>query len=176
MRAVRYVLMWAAISGCLAAMAVAQETSTASQLEANKDLVRAFVDTINAAKWDGLTSLMAEDMVRHSAATEGPPITSRDAFIEFQKDSLRTFPDQHITIRKLVAEGNYVAVLATFSGTQTGPMGDSPATGKEMEAPFLGLLRIESGRIAEMWVEWDNIALLKQLGLFPPSPPPGAGN
>ncbi|MCH8960675.1 MAG: hypothetical protein IH820_04960 [Bacteroidetes bacterium] len=32
---------------------------------------------------------------------------------------------------------------------------------------FLGILRIEEGKIAEMWVEWDNLNILTQLGHFP---------
>ena len=47
-------------------------------------------------------------------------------------------------------------------------MGDFPATGNAVQAPFLAMFRIESGRIAELWVEWDNVAMLSQLGLFPP--------
>ena len=35
----------------------------------------------------------------------------------------------------------------------------------------VAMFRIDSGRIAELWVEWDNVAMLSQLGLFPPSPP-----
>jgi predicted ester cyclase len=63
-----------------------------------------------------------------------------------------------------------VAILGTYSGTNTGPMGDIPATGKSIESPFLGIFRIESGKVAELWVEWDNLAFLAQLGLYPPPP------
>jgi len=75
-------------------------------------------------------------------------------------------------MQQLVAEGDRVAGLATYSGTQTGPMGDIPATGKAVEAPVLAMFRIEEGRIAELWVVWDNVAMLTQLGQFPPSRPP----
>jgi hypothetical protein len=30
------------------------------------------------------------------------------------------------------------------------------------------MFRIEAGNIAELWVTWDNLAGLVQLGLFPP--------
>jgi hypothetical protein len=33
------------------------------------------------------------------------------------------------------------------------------------------MFRIETAKIAEIWVEWDNVSRLAQLGL---SPPPGA--
>lgn len=152
-------------------MTVGCATSPSGDLNSNKDLVRAFTEATNAADWNGLAEIVAEDFTRHSAATAGPPVTSRDEFIELQKGFLSSFPDQHVKLQQLVAEGDLVAALATYTGTQTGPMGDFAATGKPVQAPFLAMFRIESGRIAELWVEWDNVAMLSQLGLFPPSPP-----
>ncbi len=153
----------ALVSGC--------GTSPDARVQTDKNLVRRFTDLTNAADWDGLAEVMAENFTRHSAATPGPSVTSREQFVALQKGFLRTFPDQRVTIQQLVAEGNRVALLATYSGTQTGPLAEYPATGKRVEAPFLGIFRIESGRIAELWVEWDNLAMLTQLGLFPPPAP-----
>jgi len=155
----------------LVVMTVACATSPSAELSENKDLVRRFTEAGNAADWGALEEVVAEDFTRHSAATAGPQVTSRDEFIELQKVFISSFPDQHVTLRQLVAEGDLVAALATYSGTQTGPMGNFPATGNAVEAPFLAMFRVESGRIAELWVEWDNVAMLTQLGLFPPSAP-----
>ena len=157
-------LLVAAVFGCT--------PSPTAQLEANKDLVRQFAEVTNAADWEALAAMVTEDLTRHSTATAGPPVTSREEFIQLQKSFQASFPDQRITVQQLVAEGDRVAILGTYSGTNTGPMGDIPATGKTVESPFLGIFRIESGLIAELWVEWDNLAMLTQLGLYPP-PPPG---
>ena len=43
------------------------------------------------------------------------------------------------------------------------------ACGKQVEVPYLGILRIAHGKISEMWVEWDNISMLTQFGHFSPS-------
>lgn len=146
--------------------------STAAEAEANKDLVRQFIAAVNAADWNGLDSLMTQDFQRHSAATtEMPEITSLEQFKQMQQASLAGIPDQRVTVRSLTAEGDRVAVNAVYSGTNTGAMGDIPATGKAVRLPFLGVLRIANGKIAEMWVEWDNVAMLSQLGLFPPRGP-----
>jgi len=141
---------------------------------ANKHLVREFTDATNAKDWDALARLLSDDFVRHSAATAGPPVTSRDQFIALQESFLKSFPDQKVTIDLLVAEGDYVAARAHYSGTLLGPLGGTPATGKSVNAPFLGMFRVDSGRIAELWVEWDNLNMMSQLGLFPP-PAPGSG-
>jgi predicted ester cyclase len=47
-------------------------------------------------------------------------------------------------------------------------MGPFPASGKKLELPFIGILRIEDGKVAEIWVEWDNLYALAQLGLLEP--------
>ena len=99
-------------------------------------------------------------------------MTSREQFIQLQESFLVGFPDQRVIMHDMVAEGDRVAIRATYAATHSGPMGDTPATGKRVESPFLAMFRIESGRIAELWVEWDNAAMLTQLGLSPQSPPP----
>ncbi|NIN72602.1 MAG: DUF4440 domain-containing protein [Gemmatimonadetes bacterium] len=158
------------LSSFLAAVAVGCSPSPTAELEANKDLVRRFTEALNAANWDALDELVTEDFSRHSEATAGPPVSSREEFIQLQESFLVTFPDQRVTIERLIAEGDEVAALAKYSGTQTGPLGEYPATGRSVESTFLAFFRIEGGRIAELWVEWDNVAMLTQLGLFPPPP------
>jgi steroid delta-isomerase-like uncharacterized protein len=152
-------------------MATGCSPAPSAQLEANKELVRKFGEATNAADWEALAGLVSEGFVRHSAATAGPPVNSREAFIQLQESFLVSFPDQHVTLQQLVADGDRVAILATYSGTHTGPMGDIPPTGLTVESPFLAIFRIESGQIAELWVEWDNLSMLNQLGLFPPPQP-----
>jgi steroid delta-isomerase-like uncharacterized protein len=158
------------LASLLVAAAVGCTPSPTGQLEANKDLVRQFAEVTNAADWEALAAMVTEDLTRHSTATAGPPVTSREEFIQLQKSFQASFPNQRITVQQLVAEGDRVAILGTYSGTNTGPMGDIPATGKSIESPFLGIFRIESGKVAELWVEWDNLAFLAQLGLYPPPP------
>jgi len=157
----------------LALLVIGCAPDPSAQLEANKDVVRRFGEINNAADWDALADVMTEDLTRHSAATEGPPVTSLAGFVELQKGFVVSIPDQRVTLHEMVAEGDLVAVRATYSGTNTGPMGDIPATGKAVDAPFLAIFRIEDGKIAELWVEWDNVWMLKQMGLFPLPAPAG---
>jgi steroid delta-isomerase-like uncharacterized protein len=142
--------------------------STSKRIEANKKLIHRFTKVINAAKWDTLDELLTDDFTRHCQATPNVQVNSREEFKKLQESFLASMPDQHISIEMLIAEGNKVAGYATYSGTLTGPMGEFPPTGKSMEIKFISIFRIEEGRIAELLVEWDNLAMLRQLGLFPP--------
>ena len=136
--------------------------------EANKSLVRSFSAAGNENDLEAFDNLLAHDFVRHCQATPEISVASRKEFKQFYRDTALTFPDQRMTLDALVAEGDRVAFWGTFSGTQVGPMGPFPPTGRRLESDIGGMFRIEDGKIAELWVTWDNLSGLVQLGLFPP--------
>jgi len=157
----------------LAAAALGCGPCPSDQLVANKELINRFAASINASDFDALDVMLTEDFRRHCQATPDVQVKSREEFRELQESFLVSVPDQHIALEMIVAEGDKVATYGTYSGTQSGPMGEFPATGKYFEIRFFSLFRIEDGRIAELWVEWDNLATLSQLGLYPSSAPLG---
>ena len=53
-------------------------------------------------------------------------------------------------------------------------MGPYAPSGRVMTADYLAIYRLVGGRIAEAWVEWDNLAGLVQLGHF--APPEASGS
>jgi len=133
--------------------------SNQAQLEANKDLMRQLGAINDAAAWDRLDTLLSEDFRRHSMATIGSPeISSREEFKRHEKEIRELYPDRHVIYEKVIAEGDFVAARATFSGT-------NKELGKPIKLRYLVMMRMEDNRIAEIWVEWDNLAVQKQLGL-----------
>ncbi len=134
----------------------------------NKELVRQFVEAGNRRDMDALDGVLAPDFVRHCEATPEVNVRNLEEFKQFCRDTAATFPDLRVTLDTLVAEGNRVAFYGKFKGTQEGPMGPFPATGKQLESEMAGMFRIHDGKIAELWIIWDNVAGLVQLGHFPP--------
>lgn len=141
--------------------------NSTAKLDANKEVIHRFTKAINNQEWVSLDDFVLPNFVRHSDATVGPQVKSLGDFKNLQLEFLKSMPDQKITIEKLVAEGDYVAALATYSGTQSGPMPPFPPSGKRVESKFISIFRLEEGKIAELWVEWDNLAMMQQLGYFP---------
>ena len=139
-----------------------------AKLEANKNIVGQFGEAVNNHNYDALDDLVAANFVRYSQATSDVNIRSLEEFKQFAVVSSESMPDMKGTFEIMVAEGEYVAAYATFTGTQKGPMGPFPATGKTMESKTMAIFRLENGKIAELWIEWDNLAMLSQLGHFPP--------
>lgn len=129
-----------------------------------KALARLFVEAINAGDHDALDDIMAPDVTRHCQATPEVEVRSLEEFKAFDLASRATFPDQHLELAKVISEGDYVAAWLRYRGTQKGPMGPFPASDKAVDLDFSGWFRFENGKIAEMWVTWDNVTLLRQLG------------
>lgn len=136
--------------------------------ETNKDLLRRFVAAANERDFDAFQELVAPDVVRHSPSTPGLTVRSRDEFLAFLRQDLAAVPDSVQTIHIMVAEDDRIAAWLTYSGTQQGQMGPFPPTGKHADVDFAAILRIADGRIAEMWVVWDNVSMLTQLGHMAP--------
>jgi predicted ester cyclase len=135
--------------------------------EQNKTLVRRLWDAMNNRQLEALDELLAPDVVRHCEATPGVDVRSLEQFKDFMRQDAAVFPDSVQTITHLVAEGNFVAVWATYEGTQQGPLGPFPPSGRRARFDFGAVFRVESAKIAEWWVTWDNMALLRALGHLP---------
>lgn len=137
--------------------------------ESNKDIVRRIVaEGVNAANLEVFRAAISPDYVRHSQASTGmEEIRGEEAFLEFLQWNYTAFPDWHEEIEVILAEGDLVAYVTTGTGTHVGPMGDVPPTGRQIRLTNFVVHRFVGGKIAESWVGWDNLAALRQLGLFP---------
>jgi len=129
-----------------------------------REIVEAFVRAVNAQDWVALENLVTPGFVRNSAEAGPPALSGRDALMDFLRHEFRAFPDAVETIEDVLCDGDKVAVRHRFSGTQTGPLGDLPASGQRATAEYIAIYRIEDGAIAEAWVAWDNLSVLRQLG------------
>lgn len=137
-------------------------------LERNKETVRRFTAAANGRDREALARLVAPDVERHCPSTPGVEVASFDDLWAFLEQDFAAVPDSVVTLETLVAEGDLVAFWATYSGTQTGPMGPFPPSRERASVEFSGILRIRDGKVVEMKVVWDNVDMLTQLGHMPP--------
>jgi predicted ester cyclase len=77
------------------------------------------------------------------------------------------FPGYQLAAEDLVAEGDKVAVRATFTGTHQGELGGIPPTGKAVSASGMLIYRIAGDKIVEHWMAFDNLGVMQQLGVIP---------
>jgi predicted ester cyclase len=74
------------------------------------------------------------------------------------------FPDMHVTIEDLIAEGDKVVVHQTFRATHGGHLQGIPPTGKQVRVSGVLITRIVNGKAEETWAHYDTHGLAQQLG------------
>ena len=137
-------------------------------IEANKQLVREFVDVVNRQDWQRFDELVSPDFVRLSSTFGQPHVNTRDTLRNYLIAEFKSFPDARESINFLVAEGDRVTVHSHCRATQQGPMGPLPTTGRVLSGDFISVYRIVDCRIVEAWAEWDCLNGLIQLGHLKP--------
>ena len=89
----------------------------------NKILVRRFKEAMNTRQLDALDEVVAPNFVRHCQATPNLDVRSLEQFKDFLRQDAAVFPDNTQTFTHVIAEGDTVAVWATYEGTQRGKWG-----------------------------------------------------
>jgi steroid delta-isomerase-like uncharacterized protein len=136
-------------------------------LEANKALVRSFVEAWNTRDFDRFDALMGESAVLHVAGGQIPcdPAGTRAIADEWTS----AFPDWRFELPRLVAEGTLVVAHMPYSGTHHGRIAGVDPTGRSCTVDEMVIFRIADGRIAEAWEVYDDAGMWRQLGVAPPA-------
>ena len=135
--------------------------------EDNKAIIRRWVEEgWNKGNLAVVDEVYAANVVQHDPGSPAP-VTSSAALKQYAAVYRGAFPDLHFTIDDLIAEGDKVLWRFTSRGTQTGPLMNIPATGRPGQITGMVLFRFADGKIAEVWVNIDNLGLLQQLGVIP---------
>ncbi len=138
-------------------------TEERHDLEANKAVVRRFVETVwQRGDVSAMGELFTPDSVLHdpSGDVRGP-----EAFAAYNQRYLDAFPDLEYTVEDVLAEGDRVAFRARMRGTHRGPSVRVEPTGRAFEGEGIIIARIEDGKVAERWASFDALGTLRQLGL-----------
>jgi steroid delta-isomerase-like uncharacterized protein len=77
------------------------------------------------------------------------------------------FPDLHLTIEDVIAEGETVMTRWSCRGTHNGDLNGIAPTGKHITITGLTVARVSNGKIVEGYVNWDALGLMQQLGVVP---------
>lgn len=131
--------------------------------EESKIPARAVVASFNQGDLDGAAAYLAADYIDHSDPAGTPPgsASARQRWAMLRA----AFPDARITIDKVVAEGDKVAVRFTLRGTHTGELMGIQPTGRQVVVTGIDINRVQGNQIAERWANFDTFGMLQQLGI-----------
>ena len=136
-----------------------------------KGVLEQAIDYWNAGDRDAWATLYAEDVVYE--APGGQRISGLADLKEKYFDALlKAAPDRSSRDIVLFADGEYVVEQARYVGTHTGPLRspdgvEVPPTGNQFDFPFVGIFRVQGGKICSIRIFYDQIELFTQLGLMP---------
>jgi steroid delta-isomerase-like uncharacterized protein len=132
--------------------------------EQNKAIaIRAFEEILSRGRYELAEQLYAKDFINHGLHS--------NASLEEDQTALKgwhaAFPDVVVIPEKLIAEDDLVTIYWIARGTNTGTGNGLPATGKKAELAGITIWRIVDGKIKEEWSAFDQLSMMKQLGLLP---------
>ena len=131
----------------------------------------------------GLDVTHHANAIGHDPAFPGPPSyeSYRQACLMYQV----AFPDFHVNMDLVFAEGDKVVVHWVATGTQEGELMGIPASGKAVQFTGITIYRVADGKIAETWWAYDALGVVQQItsppewsaaGVWVLSVPTPAGN
>jgi steroid delta-isomerase-like uncharacterized protein len=135
----------------------------------NKATLRRFQKTVSSGDWE-LISKTIDELVQPDALIRTPlPIeaTGAELLKEVLGRLLRAFPDLHVRVEDMIAQGDKVVARDTVTGTHRGEYMGLPPTGKSVSYDEIFIARFADGRIAETWGVVDVLSQMRQLGVIP---------
>ena len=142
---------------------------SAAQPAANKAAFRRFQDSVNTGDAEVIAKVIDEvvepGLLFHAPVPAGANGTQ--ALKQVWTVLLRAFPDLHVAVEDLVAEGDKVVARNIVTGTHKGEYHGVPPTGRSVSYQEIFIVRFAGGRIAEIWGVVDVYSQLRQLGLIP---------
>jgi len=128
----------------------------------NKKLIRRYIEERwNERKLRLIDELVAPNFLLHTPTGDIDLPTFKEAIGGY----LQSFPDSHVKLEDVLADGDKVAIRYTFSGTHSADFMGVMATGRRTLCSGMAFYRIVDGRIVEGWFVEDTLGLLQQLGM-----------
>ncbi len=109
------------------------------------------------------SEFFAPDFIRHH--TQGD--MNLDSYVQYDIAMWAAIPDLSISIEEIIGEGDWVMARFILRGTHKGDLQGIPATGKKIDIGGMMACRFTGGKFAELWVNYDQLSMMQQLGVIP---------
>jgi steroid delta-isomerase-like uncharacterized protein len=137
-----------------------------ADLDAQKNIIRAFIAAWNERDFDRFDALMADDAVLSVGGMRVPCNAAGTRAIAAEWTT--AFPDWQFELLDLIAEGDRVVAHMPYTGTFKAPISGVDPTGRFARADEMVIFRIADGKIAEAWEVYDEAGMWRQLGVASP--------
>jgi steroid delta-isomerase-like uncharacterized protein len=126
---------------------------------------RYFLELMNQGAFGIIPEIMSPN-VTFRIPTLPDAIRGHEGIVQFVTGLRTGFPDLSFEIERQVTEGDKVAMRWFISGTHRGTFLGMPPTGNKIHDQGIDIFVFQGGKIAEIWVNENDLGLMKQLGAF----------
>jgi predicted ester cyclase len=135
----------------------------------NVTLFRNAVELVWNGDLDRAGEFFASDVIVHHPVQK-EPFYGLEGFKQFPRMLRQGFPDLHVTIERVISEGDRIGARWIIHGTHTGvfPLLPLRPSGRTMTLPVNEILHVRDGKLAELWLELNILSVAQQLGVLPP--------
>ncbi len=140
------------------------------------EVVRQFVHAVNKNDWVVLNKLYADSVISWASpsgtAAKGPK--PRQGIQRNSDRFYAAWPDCHLELERVFAQGEWVCAQTIWTGTHKGPLklasGETyPPTNKKITSSICIVFRVQHGRITHKEEYYDSLDWWRQLGVSPPA-------
>lgn len=133
----------------------------------NKENFRRFLaEAANGGKLAVIDEL-CDPEVRYYIVGSTEPLCGFDGVKGVVSGFRAAFPDLHVTIEEVIAEGDTVAARVTARGTNSGEQLGAAPSGRRAEWTVNHYSHFKDGKMVEDRVNFDQLGFLQQLGMMP---------
>ena len=126
-------------------------------------------DGVHEGDFDKALSVFTEDVERTMAGAG--ILHGLDAFRAVIRVFPDAFPEIEFEVHRWIEAGDWPVVEGRVQGTHTGPLrtpeGETPATGKRLDLPFVDVLQARGNKFCRLHVYFDRLEMMSQLGVIP---------
>jgi steroid delta-isomerase-like uncharacterized protein len=129
---------------------------------------RFYEECLNQRNSGILAELFTPNVVAHTPNGDSTGLAALEKTVESVH---AMFPDHHFVVEDFVIQGDKGAARWTMTATNTAPLAGIPPTGKPITQRANVFYSFEEGKVAELWLQLDQIGVLRQIGVPLPVPP-----
>ena len=135
--------------------------------EENKAKIRRIIEEVaNKGNMAVADEVIDKNYVYHGSG--GQEYKGPEGFKQYMAAVRKAFPDVHMTIEDMVAEGDKVVNSVRMKGTFKGEFMGMAPTGKQVDMSMVNVSRFAGNKEAEAWQYIDTLSMMQQLGAAPP--------
>lgn len=133
--------------------------------EENVAVVLDWVERVWNQKEPGaIAQFLTDETLAHGMGPNGTALVGVAPFEQAHALFCDAFPDVHLTVGPIVAEGDKVAAFLVCKATHKGDALGVPASGQPVVFNAMTIARIENGKVVEGWNVLDLLSVFRQIG------------